>query len=161
MIPHGVDIADLSAQLEDDRLAFGPHAEFARQQEPQLEQAVATVNNIDDGQTVGVALVDVYVDKAADLRDLAQELQRETELDTVIVRTPHGGSAVSEHFSRANLEAAETAFKDAPIDVGVVNYVNELSQPLVSWPIVAALAAIVILSALTISWILVTKSLRD
>lgn len=161
MIPHGVDIAELSEQLAEDRLAIGPHAEFGRVQEPQLLDAVSTISEGAAGQDIGIALVDIPVDKAADLRDVAQELQIETGIETVIVRTPSGGAAVSENYSRASLEAAESAFADVPTNVGLVQFMDELSHPLVSWPIFAATCVLVMFVALTISWLLVTKSLRN
>lgn len=77
----------------------------------------------------GIALIDTPYDKAADLRDVAQELQLRTGVETVIVRTPQGGAAVSDSYSRADLEAAESAFAGVSTDVGLRNYIEALSSP--------------------------------
>ena len=79
MIPAGVDLSDLSAQLSQGNVAIGEHAEFARAQQSQLRQAIAEINsnsaelasqdteNTDtltgDGK-FGIALIDTPYDKA-------------------------------------------------------------------------------------------------
>lgn len=166
MIPAGVDIADLSAQLREDQLAIGPNAEFGRMQESELLD-VLSVSNQESGSGVyggadfGLALIDVPVGKAADLRDVAQELQLNTEIETIVVRTPTVGAAVSDFHSRAELEAAESAFAHVQTSTGFQNFVDELSGAPFPWGIIAIVLTIVIVTALTTSWLLVTKSLRN
>lgn len=176
MIPAGVDLSDLSAQLSQGNVAIGEHAEFARAQQSQLRQAIAEINsnsgelanqdteNTDtltgDGK-FGIALIDTPYDKAADLRDVAQELQLRTGVETVIVRTPQGGAAVSDSYSRADLEAAESAFAGVSTDVGLRNYIEALSSPNPSWLVFAVVIAAVIGTALILTWNAVAKSLHN
>ncbi|MDC7068366.1 hypothetical protein PQG67_04450 [Corynebacterium pseudodiphtheriticum] len=176
MIPAGVDLSDLSAQLSQGNVAIGEHAEFARAQQSQLRQAIAEINsnsaelanqdtkNTDaptgDGK-FGIALIDTPYDKAADLRDVAQELQLRTGVETVIVRTPQGGAAVSDSYSRADLEAAESAFAGVSTDVGLRNYTEALSSPNPSWLVFAIVIAAVIGTALILTWNAVAKSLHN
>ena len=166
MIPSGIDIADLSAQLREDQLAIGPNAEFGRMQESELLDVLSVSNQesglgVYGGADFGLALIDVPVGKAADLRDVAQELQLNTEIETIVVRTPTAGAAVSELYSRAELEAAESAFAHVHTSTGLYNFVDELSGTPIQWGIVAIALAIVIAAALITSWSLVTKSLRN
>ena len=166
MIPAGVDIADLSTQLREDQLAIGPNAEFGRMQESELLDVLSVSNQesglgVYGGADFGLALIDVPVGKAADLRDVAQELQLNTEIETIVVRTPTAGAAVSEFYSRAELEAAESAFAHVQTSTGLHNFVDELSGTPIQWGIVAIALAIVIAAALITSWSLVTKSLRN
>lgn len=176
MIPAGVDLSDLSAQLSQGNVAIGEHAEFARAQQSQLRQAIAEINsnsaelasqdteNTDtltgDGK-FGIALIDTPYDKAADLRDVAQELQLRTGVETVIVRTPQGGAAVSDSYSRADLEAAESAFAGVSTDVGLRNYIEALSSPNPSWLVFAVVITAVIGTALILTWNAVAKSLHN
>ena len=176
MIPAGVDLSDLSAQLSQGNVAIGEHAEFARAQQSQLQQAIAEINsnsaelaNQDTENTdtpkgdgnFGIALIDTPYDKAADLRDVAQELQLRTGVETVIVRTPQGGAAVSDSYSRADLEAAESAFAGVSTDVGLRNYTEALSSPNPSWLVFAVVIAAVIGTALILTWNAVAKSLHN
>ena len=69
MIPAGVDIADLSAQLREDRLALGPNAEFGRMQESELLDVLSVSNQesgsgVNGGADFGLALIDVPVGTA-------------------------------------------------------------------------------------------------
>ena len=105
--------------------------------------------------------IDTPYDKAADLRDVAQELQLRTGVETVIVRTPQGGAAVSDSYSRADLEAAESAFAGVSTDVGLRNYIEALSSPNPSWLVFAVVIAAVIGTALILTWNAVAKSLHN
>ena len=95
------------------------------------------------------------------MRDVAQELQLRTGVETVIVRTPQGGAAVSDSYSRADLEAAESAFAGVSTDVGLRNYAEGLSSPNPSWLVFAVVIAAVIGTALILTWNAVTKSLHN
>lgn len=102
MIPEEVDLADLSGQLRQDGVAFSnPH--IANDLEIQ-EEIIKSLH-----PDHGIAVVDSFSASAADARDIAQDLQSATGLDTVIVQTPTHVSAVSDSLTRANIEAAERA----------------------------------------------------
>lgn len=102
MIPADVDIADLSAQLTLDGVAFS---------NPELADNAAVQQPIIDTLAIGhgIAVVDVFPPHQADIRDIAQELQDATGLDTVIVQAPSSVSVVSDTYSRAQLEASQSA----------------------------------------------------
>ena len=55
----------------------------------------------------GIAVVDVANQPTGWARDVATKLQEATGLDTVIVQQPAGVSAVSDSWSRAEIEAAQ------------------------------------------------------
>lgn len=102
MIPKEVDLANLSGQLRQDGVAFSnPH--IAKDLEIQ-EEIIKSLH-----PDHGIAVVDSFSASAADARDIAQDLQLATGLDTVIVQTPTHVSAVSDSLTRANIEAAERA----------------------------------------------------
>lgn len=102
MIPKEVDLANLSGQLRQDGVAFSnPH--IANDLEIQ-EEIIKSLH-----PDHGIAVVDSFSASAADARDIAQDLQLATGLDTVIVQTPTHVSAVSDSLTRANIEAAERA----------------------------------------------------
>ncbi|MDY3127569.1 MAG: DUF6676 family protein, partial [Corynebacterium sp.] len=68
-----------------------------------------------------IAVVDVFPQRPADSRDIAQELADATGISTVIVQTPVNVSAVSTKYSRAELEAAQT---NLPNGIGQVELVD-------------------------------------
>ena len=102
MIPADVDVDDIAAQLSADGVAFS-NPELALDDD--LQAHIST--SLQPGH--GIAVVDVFPEKIPDLRDLAQTLQQQTGLDTVILQAPMKVSAVSNSYNRAALEAAEDA----------------------------------------------------
>ncbi|ART21323.1 hypothetical protein CBE89_07345 [Corynebacterium striatum] len=102
MIPKEVDLANLSGQLRQDGVAFS-NPRIANDLEIQ-EEIIKSLH-----PDHGIAVVDSFSASAADARDIAQDLQLATGLDTVIVQTPTHVSAVSDSLTRANIEAAERA----------------------------------------------------
>ncbi|MDY3126834.1 MAG: DUF6676 family protein, partial [Corynebacterium sp.] len=80
MIPDGTDISDLSAQLQQDRVAF---SNPGLADDPQLNQSIAAHLAEDHA----IAVVDVFPQRPADSRDIAQELADATGISTVIVQT--------------------------------------------------------------------------
>ena len=95
-----VDLADLSEQLRDDAVAF-TNPDLARDQSVQEQ----IHNSLRPGD--GIAVVDVANQPTGWARDVATKLQEATGLDTVIVQQPAGVSAVSDSWSRAEIEAAQ------------------------------------------------------
>lgn len=117
MIPPDTDIADLSRQLYEDSVAYS-NVGLAR--DPALQASVAGA--LEPGE--GIAVVDIYPDKFADLRDLAQALKEASNLDTIIVQAPQGISAVSDSHSRAALESAQQAVAPGLDQVTALNQLH-------------------------------------
>lgn len=130
MIPEGTDIPALSAQLSEDGVAFS-NPELANSQEVQAPIEAA----LQDSH--GIAVVDVHPQRLADARDIAQELQDATGLDTVIVQTTRSVSAVSDTYSRAAIESAQTALPQGIDQVTLLDQFYSGVDPLgVPWPII-------------------------
>ena len=117
MIPPDTDIADLSRQLNEDSVA---NSNVGLASDPALQASVAGA--LEPGE--GIAVVDIYPDKFADLRDLAQALKEASNLDTVIVQAPQGISAVSDSHSRAALESAQQAVAPGLDQVTALNQLH-------------------------------------
>lgn len=101
MIPQGVDVPGLAEQLSEDSVAF-TNPVLAGDPAAQADAQAA----LRDGD--GIAVVDVPGGMPADYRDVAQELQDATGLDTVIVQSPGTISVVSDSLSRAEIESAQS-----------------------------------------------------
>lgn len=138
MIPEGTDIPALSTQLSEDGVAFS-NPELANNQEVQAPIEVA----LQDAH--GIAVVDVYPQRLADARDIAQELQDATGLDTVIVQTTRNVSAVSDTYSRAAIESAQTALPQGIDQVTLLDQFYAGVDPLgVQWPIIVAVVLVLV-----------------
>lgn len=148
MIPEGVDIPDLSAQLAEDGVAFS-NPDLATNTEIQ-DPIVSTLQD-----SHGIAVVDVYPTRLADARDIAQELQDATGLDTVVVQTVRNASAVSDTYSRAAIEATQG---DIPQGVNQVELLDRFYAGVdpfgVPWPLIVAMAVV----ALVLAGLLVYRS---
>src|SRR5699024_6441944 len=100
MIPEGVDIPDLSAQLAEDGVAFS-NPDLATNAEIQ-DPIVSTLQD-----SHGIAVVDVYPTRLEEEREIANELKDATGIDTFVVQTLRNVSAVSDTYSRAAIEATQ------------------------------------------------------
>ncbi|WLP86664.1 hypothetical protein Q9G90_10125 [Corynebacterium stationis] len=141
MIPEGVDIPDLSAQLAEDGVAFS-NPDLATNAEIQ-DPIVSTLQDLH-----GIAVVDVYPTRLADARDIAQELQDATGLDTVVVQTVRNVSAVSDTYSRAAIEATQG---DIPQGVNQVELLDRFYAGVdpfgVPWPLIVAMVVVALVLA--------------
>ena len=148
MIPEGVDIPDLSAQLAEDGVAFS-NPDLATNAEIQ-DPIVSTLQDLH-----GIAVVDVYPTRLADARDIAQELQDATGLDTVVVQTVRNVSAVSDTYSRAAIEATQG---DIPQGVNQVELLDRFYAGVdpfgVPWLLIVAMTVV----ALVLAGLLVYRS---
>lgn len=144
MIPEGVDIDGLSAQLAQGHVALErPDAALEEGLRAATEHAEST-----GFSSLGVAIVEHTPPQTADLRDIAQELMDTTGLDTVIVRAPGSGAVVSTVHSRAEIESAQAGFLqrwDYPeATVALVEHINADPVP---EPAIATLSGAVVLVA--------------
>lgn len=107
MVPESVDIPALGADLADNGVAVA--SQFI---DANYEQLLIDAVN---GHDVGVAVVDVQPRLLPDLRDMAEDLHRESGVDTVLVNAPFEGVAiVSGSMSRAEIESLEHRLGSQP-----------------------------------------------
>lgn len=122
MVPAGINLADLAGleeQLGERGVATTGHVS------PEWRDAMARA--VDDAEragegTFGVAILHFMPAHAADLRDVAQELHEATGIETVLVRAPQSGAAVSSRYPRNDLERAQDAF------LGTRDYVTAVRE---------------------------------
>lgn len=148
MIPAEVDIADLTRQLDEDSVAFGPFmpAERVDVLEPGLIDAVAHADSSGFG-SLGVVVLDFDTAHAPDVRDVAQDLLLASDLETVIVRTPGSGAIVSEVHTRADIESAQYRFLGNPDIVGgVFGFIDDVNATSISWISVAAVIVLTVVA---------------
>ena len=142
MVPAGVDVADLASQLKEDGVAY---TSPALSQDAQLNAEVA--QGLRDGD--GVAVVDVMADRAPDVRDIAQELQDATGLNTVIVQTPRHVSSVSDTYSRAGIESVQAQIAPGVNQVDLLSeYYRGLDQ--ISLPVGAVVGAVAVIAIIVL-----------
>ena len=140
MVPGEVDVPQLAQQLKQDGVAYSAPS---LESDTQLNAHVA--EQLREGD--GLAVVDVFVSKAADARDIAQELHDATNLHTVIVQTPRHVSSVSENYSRADIESTQAQLKPGLNQVDLVQqYYAGLEQS--NFPMLAIVAVVAILALL-------------
>lgn len=107
MVPESVDMPALIAELATDGVAVA--SQFIDEDYEQL--LIDAVR----GHDVGVAVVDVQPRLLPDLRDMAEDLHRESGVDTVLVNAPFEGVAiVSGSMSRAEIESLEYRLGSQP-----------------------------------------------
>ncbi|WP_293821200.1 DUF6676 family protein [uncultured Corynebacterium sp.] len=138
MVPAGVDISDLADQLEEDGAAYTA---------PALSQDVSLNADVSNGLRGGdgVAVVDVMDVRAPDVRDIAQELQDATGLNTVIVQTPQHVSSVSDTYSRADIESVQTQLAPGLNQVDLVTeYYGGLDQ--ISFPVTTVVGMVAVIA---------------
>lgn len=144
MIPADIDMPNLAAQLEQDGIAFTTSNPANWQLEAHLD---ATLDSLDAPELapMGVVVVERTPDRLADLRDIAQDLVLATDYDTVIVRSPGGAGVVSEHLTRAEIEAGQRAMLSQPdYGEGLRAFVAEAQSLSIPWGAVAVAALLVI-----------------
>ena len=146
MIPEGTDIPTLAEQLNEDGVAFSNEslASDVSMQAP-IDAALQDFH--------GIAVVDVYPPRLADARDIAQELQNATGLDTVIVQTTRNVSAVSDSYSRASIESVQSTIPQGIDQVSLLDQfytgVESVGAP---WPLIAIVLAIVCALCATVTF---------
>nr|WP_290215966.1 DUF6676 family protein [Corynebacterium atrinae] len=148
-------MSDLARQLNEDTVAFAganaPQMEVDLQ--PGLIEATSRAANGEAG-SLGVVVFDWTPGKAADLRDVAQDLMDTTGLDTVIVRAPGGGAVVSDIHSRAVVESAQATFLSNWDYVGATQIlVDDVANSGMNWIVVAvAILAFVVAVTVVTAW---------
>lgn len=143
MVPESVDMSALSAELATDGVAVA--SQFIDEDYEQL--LIDAVR----GHDVGVAVVDVQPRLLPDLRDMAEDLHRESGVDTVLVNAPFEGVAiVSGSMSRAEIESLEYRLGSQPPLEQVQGIIADPGLEL-PWGVagVSAVVGIVVVAALS------------
>lgn len=116
MTPAEIELDVLECQLRNTGVAFGTGAGSDTELAEQLTGAIHDVVNVAglNAEQVGVVVLGHVAAPAPDIRDVAQDLQHATGLDTVLLRTPDVAVGVSEEFTRAQVEVGERAMASQP-----------------------------------------------
>ena len=112
MVPESVNLSDLSEQLLVDGVAL-------ERDNDALHQDLMAARDYATSRGVG------------DMRDIAQELARDTGIATMVVKVPGTAAVVSTKYSRADLEKAQQSLVVQPdYGVGVRGFADSLAHPL-------------------------------
>ena len=127
MVPESVNLSDLSEQLLVDGVAL-------ERDNDALHRDLVAVRDYAASRGVGelgIAVLEVPPARLADMRDIAQELARDTGIATMVVKVPGTAAVVSTKYSRADLEKAQQSLVVQPdYGVGVRGFADSLANPL-------------------------------
>lgn len=138
------DVHGLAEQLADGGVAFGTDNPANVPLRGDLETALADVALTATGRT-GVIVLEQTGQPTGQLRDLAQDTQALTDLDTVIVRTPASTAAVSDTLTRAQVEKGQYALISEPeYAAGIRAFGAESEGFSVPWGLVAGTLVVLI-----------------
>lgn len=127
MIPESVNLSDLSEQLLVDGVALerdndALHRDLVAARDYAASRGVGEL---------GIAVLEAPPARLADMRDIAQELARDTGIATMVVKVPGTAAVVSTKYSRADLEKAQQSLVVQPdYGVGVRGFTDSLAHPL-------------------------------
>ena len=124
MVPESVNLSDLSEQLLVDGVAL-------ERDNDALHQDLVAAKDYAASRGVGIAVLKAPPARLADMRDIAQELARDTGIATMVVKVPGTAAVVSTRYSRADLEKAQQSLVVQPdYGVGVRGFADSLAHPL-------------------------------
>jgi len=127
MVPESVNLSDLSEQLLVDGVAL-------ERENDALHRDLVAARDYAASRGVGelgIAVLEAPPARLADMRDIAQELARDTGIATMVVKVPGTAAVVSTKYSRADLEKAQQSLVVQPdYGVGVRGFADSLANPL-------------------------------
>ncbi len=127
MVPESVNLSDLSEQLLVDGVAL-------ERENDVLHRDLVAARDYAASRGVGelgIAVLEAPPARLADMRDIAQELARDTGIATMVVKVPGTAAVVSTKYSRADLEKAQQSLVVQPdYGVGVRGFADSLANPL-------------------------------
>ena len=127
MVPESVNLSDLSEQLLVDGVAL-------ERENDVLHRDLVAARDYAASRGVGelgIAVLEAPPARLADMRDIAQELARDTGIATMVVKVPGTAAVVSTKSSRADLEKAQQSLVVQPdYGVGVRGFADSLANPL-------------------------------
>ena len=127
MVPESVNLSDLSEQLLVDGVALERDND-ALHQDLVAAKDYAASRGVGE---LGIAVLEAPPARLADMRDIAQELARDTGIATMVVKVPGTAAVVSTRYSRADLEKAQQSLVVQPdYGVGVRGFGDSLAHPL-------------------------------
>ena len=127
MVPESVNLSDLSEQLLVDGVALERESD-ALHRDLVAARDYAASRGVGE---LGIAVLEVPPARLADMRDIAQELARDTGIATMVVKVPGTAAVVSTKYSRADLEKAQQSLVVQPdYGVGVRGFADSLANPL-------------------------------
>lgn len=127
MVPESVNLSDLSEQLLVDGVALERDND-ALHQDLMAARDYAASRGVGE---LGIAVLEAPPARLADMRDIAQELARDTGIATMVVKVPGTAAVVSTRYSRADLEKAQQSLVVQPdYGVGVRGFADSLVHPL-------------------------------
>ena len=127
MVPESVNLSDLSEQLLVDGVALERDND-ALHRDLMAAKDYAASRGVGE---LGIAVLEVPPARLADMRDIAQELARDTGIATMVVKVPGTAAVVSTKYSRADLEKAQQSLVVQPdYGVGVRGFADSLANPL-------------------------------
>ncbi|WP_033377626.1 DUF6676 family protein [Corynebacterium lubricantis] len=144
------DQNSLVEQLQQDGVAFGSDNLNNWALEESLFHSLDQIHEMDLPE-IGVVVLEGTSDSAATLRDLAQDMNLATGIDTVVVRTPNSVAVVSDTLDRAEIETAQRALMAEPdYATGLHAFAESVTSFNIPWlavSVVVALAIVVVLFA--------------
>ena len=155
------DIAGLVAQLREDGIAFGTENPVNPVLESDLVQALADVaaSGGPAADQVSIVVLEQTPDHVPQLRDLAQDLQLETGVETVLIRTPHAVAGGSDELTRAQIEQGQRAMAGQPDYADGVRAFFEAADGLsLPWPGIAAAMFIAVSLVVAAMWFAIRSS---
>ena len=127
MVPESVNLSDLSEQLLVDGVALERESD-ALHRDLVAAREYAASRGVGE---LGIAVLEAPPARLADMRDIAQELARDTGIATMVVKVPGTAAVVSTKYSRADLEKAQQSLVVQPdYGVGVRGFADSLANPL-------------------------------
>lgn len=127
MVPESVNLFDLSEQLLVDGVALERESD-ALHRDLVAARDYAASRGVGE---LGIAVLEAPPARLADMRDIAQELARDTGIATMVVKVPGTAAVVSTKYSRADLEKAQQSLVVQPdYGVGVRGFADSLANPL-------------------------------
>ena len=127
MVPESVNLSDLSEQLLVDGVALERDND-ALHRDLMAARDYAASRGVGE---LGIAVLEAPPAQLADMRDIAQELARDTGIATMVVKVPGTAAVVSTKYSRADLEKAQQSLVVQPdYGVGVRGFADSLANPL-------------------------------
>ena len=127
MVPESVNLSDLSEQLLVDGVALERESD-ALHRDLVAARDYAASRGVGE---LGIAVLEAPPARLADMRDIAQELARDTGIATMVVKVPGTAAVVSTKYSRADSEKAQQSLVVQPdYGVGVRGFADSLANPL-------------------------------
>jgi hypothetical protein len=127
MVPESVNLSDLSEQLLVDGVALERESD-ALHRDLVAARDYAASRGVGE---LGIAVLEAPPARLADMRDIAQELARDTGIATMVVKVPGTAAVVSTKYSRADLEKAQQSLVvQLDYGVGVRGFADSLANPL-------------------------------